>query len=315
MSSTTEPRRKSISVVVPVYENELTIPFLFERLKELENNLKKLQVDLELIFVDDGSTDNSWRELLEIKKLREETTIIKLSRNFGSIKCSRAGLNYVTGDAFAILASDLQDPPELIVEMVTHWLRGSKFVICERNSRQDPFVTKIFAKIYYKILRAMALPTYPVGGFDLALLDSSALKIISQSSKSAYTPVLMWWLGYEPTVIRYERQERLHGKSKWTFIKKLNAFLDIILGFSVRPIRAITAIGISFATLSAIFGSVILVNALLGQVVVPGYASLATLISFVLSLIIVMLGIIGEYLWRIFEETNNRPDSVIDKFL
>ena len=133
-----------------------------------------------------------------------------------------------------------------------------------------------------------------------------------ESSKSAYTPVLIWWLGLKPTVIKYERQERVHGKSKWTFVKKFNAFMDIMLGFSVRPIRSITLMGLISAIFTSSFGFLILINSLLGNVQVPGYASIATLLSFLLSVIIIMLGVIGEYLWRIFEETNRRPDTVIE---
>ncbi len=305
-------RKKVISVVIPVYENAESIPELFNRLTSLEQKLELLDIDLELVFVDDGSTDESWDAILKVQEARNQTIAIKLSRNFGSIKCSRTGLGHVSGDAFVILAADLQDPPELIETMAKFWLTGKKFIICERDSRKDPFLTKLYSRVFYKLLRCIAVPDYPKGGFDLFLLDSSALRYVVESSKSAYTPVLMWWLGLKPTVIKYARQERVHGKSKWTFVKKFNAFMDIMLGFSVRPIRSITLMGLISATFTSGFGFLILINSLLGNVRVPGYASIATLMSFLLSVIIVMLGVIGEYLWRIFEETNRRPDTVID---
>jgi polyisoprenyl-phosphate glycosyltransferase len=305
-------RKKTISVVIPVYENAETIPELFMQLTSLEQRLELLDINLELIFVDDGSSDESWDAILKVQEARNQTIVIKLSRNFGSIKCSRTGLGHVTGDAFVILAADLQDPPELIETMAKYWLTGNKFVICERDSRKDPFLSKLYSRVFYKLLRSIAVPNYPKGGFDLFLLDSSALQYVVESSKSAYTPVLIWWLGFKPTVIKYERQERVHGKSKWTFVKKFNAFMDIMLGFSVRPIRSITLMGLISAIFTSSFGFLILINSLLGNVQVPGYASIATLMSFLLSVIIIMLGVIGEYLWRIFEETNRRPDTVID---
>jgi glycosyltransferase involved in cell wall biosynthesis len=304
---------KKLSVVVPVYFNAGSLQILFEKLLGVEQQLTSIGMELELIFVDDGSGDNSLDELLRIKDARPSTKVIKLTRNFGSVHASKCGFQFVTGDCFMILAADLQDPPELIMEMVEKWRAGSKFTICERISREDPFVSKIYAAVFYWLLHRLVISDYPEGGYDMALMDKSLLPHIVNSSKNLYTPLLAYWLGYKPEIIHYHRAKREHGKSQWTFKKKFKAFLDVMLGFSVTPIRLISAFGLVVATLSFIYGVSVVINAFLGNVPVAGFASLAALISFLLGLVIVMLGIIGEYLWRVFDEVNKRPEVVIDE--
>ncbi len=305
--------RKKLSVVVPVYFNAESLPPLFERLIEIEHQLSSIEMELELIFVDDGSGDTSLAELLRIKKSRPDTKIIKLTRNFGAVHASKCGFQFVTGDCITILAADLQDPPELVMRMVEKWRAGAKFTICERVSREDPLISKIFATAFYWLLHKLVIDDYPEGGFDIALMDKSLMPHIVNSSKNLYTPLLAYWLGYKPEIIHYHRAKREHGKSRWTFKKKFKAFLDVMLGFSVTPIRLISAFGVFIAILSFAYGTSVIVNAFLGNVPVPGFASLAALITFLLGLVIVMLGIIGEYLWRVFDEVNKRPEVVIDE--
>jgi dolichol-phosphate mannosyltransferase len=305
--------KKKLSIVVPVYFNAGSLPILFERLQEIESQLTSIDMELELIFVDDGSGDMSLAELFRIKNARPETKVVKLTRNFGAVHASKCGFKFVTGDCFMILAADLQDPPELIMQMVGKWQAGSKFTICERISREDPFLSKIYATLFYWLLHTLVMSDYPDGGYDMALMDKSLLPYILHSSKNLYTPLLAYWLGYKPEVIYYHRAKREHGKSRWTFRKKFKAFLDVMLGFSVTPIRLISAFGAVIATLSFAYGISVIINALLGNVPVAGFASLAALITFLLGLVIIMLGIIGEYLWRVFDEVNKRPEVIIDE--
>ena len=303
---------KKLSVVIPVYYNEGSLPELFAELMRVEEILRRSRgIELELIFVDDGSGDNSFAELMKIKQIRPDTCVVKLARNFGAIHAIKTGLQYVTGDCFTMLAADLQDPPELLVEMADKWLAGSKFVICVRESRQDPFLSKAFARLYYGILRLTVTKTYPSGGFDLALMDELLLPYLQRSGKNINISLFAYWLGFEPEVIYYERRERAHGKSRWTFSKKFTYLLDSILGFSVVPIRIISFTGLIVALLSFIYGIVLIFNASVNHVIVPGFTTIATLVAFLLGLIIIMLGIIGEYLWRVFDEVNRRPEYVI----
>ena len=304
---------KTLSVVVPVYYNEGSLPLLFAELQRVEERLLAKQLQLELIFVDDGSGDGSWQQLLKIKEQREATTLIKLTRNFGAIHACKAGVRFVTGDCFTILAADLQDPPELIHAMVDKWLAGAKYVLCARQGRDDPLGSKIFSNLYCRLVRLFVAADYPSEGYDLALMDKVILPYFNGSGKNAYTPLLIYWLGFHPEVIPYRRRERTHGKSRWTFWKKFNAFVDSLAGFSIVPIRLVSLIGFFTSFASLAYGSLIVVYAMFGTIEVRGWATVVTLMTFLLGVIIIMLGMIGEYIWRIFDEVNKRPESVIDE--
>lgn len=302
-----------VSVVVPVYYNEESLSLLLTELLRVEEGLRQKGLELELLFVDDGSGDNSLGELLKIKQQRPGTRIIKLTRNFGAIHASKTGLQFVTGDCFVLLAADLQDPPELILQMVEKWQAGAKYVVAVRSDRDDPLGSKIFSYIYYRLLRLFTITDYPKGGYDMALMDRAFLPYLQNSSKNINTPLFAYWLGFKPEVLRYDRRKRVHGKSRWTFSKKLKFFLDSLLGFSIAPIRLISLIGFLVSFVSFGYGSLIVVNALLGRMDVRGFATIVAVMSFLLGLIIIMLGVIGEYIWRIFDEVNKRPESVIDE--
>ncbi len=304
---------KTVSVVVPVYYNAESLPLLFAELQKVEGQLHERDCALELIFVDDGSGDDSMIELLKIKNQRPDTRVVKLARNFGAVHSSKVGLNYVTGDCFMWLAADLQDPPELVIEMTDQWLNGSKFVIALRESRVDPPLTTLFANLYHWLVKTMISKDYPKGGFDIALMDAALVPHIRDSSKNINTTLLAYWLGYQPATVYYERRERQHGKSRWTFAKKLTYFIDSILGFSVLPIRIISLIGFIVSLLSFAYGAYVVIPAIFGYSDVAGFPSLVALISFLLGLIIIILGIIGEYVWRIFDEVTKRPEVVVDE--
>jgi glycosyltransferase involved in cell wall biosynthesis len=304
---------KTLSIVVPVYYNAGSLGSLYDALCDVESSLATRGLALELIFVDDGSGDTSLLELLEIKRKRPTTRVVKLTRNFGSVSAIRTGLRFVSGDCFAFLAADLQDPPALIIEMADRWLAGTKFVICERSTRDDSASSRFISKIYYAILRRLVLADYPSGGYDLALMDKAMLPYLAQSAKTAFLPLLAYWLGFKPEIIYYHRQPRLHGKSRWTFRKKLKAFFDVMLGFSATPIRLISAIGALVSLVSIGYGVVVVVATITGDTPVPGFPTVVALITFLLGLIIMMLGVIGEYLWRIFDETNRRPEAVVEE--
>ena len=307
------PGAKVLSVIVPVYFNEGSLPHLFLELQGVEQQLLAMGVGLELIFVDDGSGDGSFGELVKIKAVRPATRLVKLSRNFGAVHSSKTGYQFVTGDAFLVIAADLQDPPGLIVEMVRRWLNGSKFVMCVREKRGDPPATKLFARFYYRLLRAMVVPDYPDGGYDMALMDRVMLPHMQAGGKNINPNVFAFWLGFKPDVIPYERRARVHGKSRWTFRKKVKFFLDTLLGFSIVPLRLISLTGMVVSAVSLAFVCFVVFNGLLGRYHVPGFATLASIISFLLGLVICMLGVIGEYLWRIFDEINRRPEAVIEE--
>lgn len=305
----------TVSVVVPVYYNEGSLPILFERLLEVEEGLRQRGLGLELIFVDDGSRDGSLAALREIKRRRPATKVVKLTRNFGAVHASKTGMRFVTGDCFLVLAADLQDPPELILEMADRWREGAKFVICVRQERQDSAGSRLFARLYYLLIRLFVVRDYPAGGYDPGLMSRELLPYMLDSAKNVNTPLFAYWLGFEPVKIHFTRPKRQHGKSRWTFLKRVKFFLDSILGFSIVPIRAMSLFGALVALASFAYGSVIAVNALRGIGSVPGFPTLVVILSFLLGIVIMMLGVIGEYLWRIFDEVSRRPEAVIDEVL
>jgi dolichol-phosphate mannosyltransferase len=199
--------------------------------------------------------------------------------------------------------------------MVDRWQRGAKFVMCVRRKREDPPLTRLFARWYYRLLRFLVVPEYPDGGYDLALMDRAMLPHVQHAGKNINPNVFAFWLGFTPECITYERRKRVHGRSRWTFRKKLKFFLDTMLGFSIVPLRAITVVGLLVAVLSAGFGIFVVGNAILGRYDVPGFATLAALMCFLMGLLICMLGVIGEYLWRIFDQVNGRPEAVVEEIL
>ena len=304
---------KILSLVIPVYYNGETIPFLFEELRKLEEKLGQKNISVEIIAVNDGSGDDSLARLLEEKKKRPATKVISLSRNFGSIAAIGTGFKYVTGDVFGFLAADLQDPPEQLLPMIEHWLQGKKLVISARAARHDPLTTRIFAWIYYRLVEWFVTRNYPKGGFDLMLMDKSILPHLVSRGKNTNPMMYAVWLGFDPVILKYTRQKRAHGQSRWTFIKKLNFLIDTLTGFSVAPIRLMSAIGAVAAIIGFLNGVRIIVLAFTSGIPVAGFATLAVLVTFFSGLVLMMLGVIGEYLWRVFDAVNNKPESVIDE--
>lgn len=308
-----QQRKRTVSVVVPVYFNAPSLPLLFERLCKVEDTLKTKGLDLELVFVDDGSGDDSLRELLKIREKKEAVKVIKLIRNFGAVAAIKTGVRMMTGDCFVILAADLQSPPELICDMVDKWLAGAKYVACIRKKRKDPLFSNIFSWLYYKIVKYFIMADYPQGGSDYSLMDRELQPYYCDCGKNVFTPIYIYWLGFIPEYIEYNREKRIHGKSRWTIGKKITAFLDTFLGFSIIPIRVMSGVGAFVSFASVTYGVIVVIEALLGATPVKGFSALASLISFLLGTIILMLGIIGEYIWRIFDEVGKRPEVVIDK--
>jgi polyisoprenyl-phosphate glycosyltransferase len=304
---------KLLSLVIPVYFNAESLPGLFAELEHVEGELRRRNLDLELIFVNDGSGDGSLQQLRKIKDKRPATKIINLSRNFGAVAASKTGFGFVTGDVFGILAADLQDPPQQVVEMADHWLAGHKFVISVRAARGDPWVSRLLSRLYYRAIDWLVVSGYPIGGYDLMLMDKSMLGYLVGSTKHTNLALYAFWLGFNPVVLYYVRREREHGKSRYTFRKRLKFLVDTISGFSATPIRLMSLFGFSIAILSFLYGANIIINALLGNFDLRGFATLVALISFFSGLILFMLGVLGEYLWRVFAAVNNVPEAVIDE--
>ncbi|MDD5396690.1 MAG: glycosyltransferase family 2 protein [Candidatus Moranbacteria bacterium] len=303
---------KTFSIVTPVYYNELNIPYTIPELKKLGNLLPEYK--LEFIFVDDGSGDRSLPLLLEERKKDDRIKIVKLSKNFGMMSAIQAGIHFAEGDCVGVINADLQDPPELFVEMVRKWEAGNKIVIATRKDRDDPFLQKLASNTFYFLMATFAIKDYPRGGFDFVLFDKKVvIEIDKICEKNTNIMSLIFWLGFKKAFVYYVRKERKHGKSRWTLSKKIKLFVDSFVAFSYAPIRIISFLGLVIACVSFLFGAYTIFDSILGKIPVQGFTTLIAIITFLLGLIMIMLGIIGEYLWRILDETRKRPSYVIDE--
>lgn len=304
--------RIKFSIVVPIYYNELNIPHTVPRLQSLEEIIP--DCDFEFVFVDDGSKDNSLSLLLEAREQDSRIKVIKLSRNFGSMSAIQAGLHHTTGDCVGIIAADLQDPPELFKEMIDYWRIGKKIILGTREDREESSSQKFFSNTYYYLLEKFALKGYPKGGFDFLLIDKQVVQeVLEIQEKNTNVMSLIYWLGHDQVHIPYVRKERKLGKSRWTLSKKIKLFVDSFVSFSYMPIRFMSLIGCITAIISFLYGVFVVLCTVFGFIELQGWTTIIALITFLLGIIMVMLGIIGEYLWRILDESRKRPSFVIDE--
>jgi dolichol-phosphate mannosyltransferase len=304
-----------LSVVVPVYYNEDNIPVTWEALR---NALAKLPADLdwEVVFVEDGSGDRSYERLLEVARAEpQRVRIVKLTRNFGQPAAVLAGFREARGDACAVISADLQDPPELIPEMVRRWRdTGRKIVLATRESREDGYFRRWTSRAFYRLMRRFALPNMPETGFDYFLIDRQVLDFVNQTQeKNSFLQGQVLWSGFEPEVIFYTRRRREIGRSRWTVGRKLTYLVDGFVTFSVAPIRLITAIGLVVSVLSLSYAGVILVGKLVWGIPIEGWAPIMISILTLSGVHLVMLGIIGEYMWRSFYQSRELPSFVVEK--
>ena len=304
---------KKLSIVIPVYFNEGALPALEKSLADLEAQLQAKDIALELIFVNDGSRDASLEILKTIQSRRPETIVLNHLANRGSMAAIKTGLMRATGDCFTYLAADLQDPPDMLLEMVDEWRNGERFVIRTRASRTDPALTRFLAWINYKLVRLLVMPTYPSGGFDMAIMDKVFLPHLLRCGHNKNLAMFAWSLGIPAKILTYHRREREHGKSMWTFRKKVNYFIDSSIGFSVKPMRLASAIGFVIAMVCFLYTVVVVGGKLLGLIEAPGFTTLAALLGFLNGCLFIFLGLLGEYIWRIYQEMDRHADAVVEE--
>jgi len=305
-----------ISIVIPVYNNASSLADLLERFQVVA--AQNQDDAFEFIFVNDGSMDDSVSVLQELLHREARIRVVVLSRNFGSNAAILAGMSQVCGDAIIAIAADLQDPPELIDEMLCLWRDGQKVVLAARKSRDDGLVADALSNAFYALFRRFAIKTMPRHGFDFFLIDRQVCDLINHiQENNAYLMGLILWLGFEPKVIYYDRKkrERKYGRSMWTQGKKIKYFIDSFVSFSYIPIRAASIIGICLSFLGLIYAFIVIVLRLILQINVEGWASLMIVVLILSGSQMLMLGIIGEYLWRNLEETRRRPRYIISNII
>ncbi|MCH5343762.1 MAG: glycosyltransferase family 2 protein [Acetatifactor sp.] len=300
-----------ISIVVPVYYNEDTLMDLYRDMKE--KILEKIG-DYELVFVDDGSGDDSWEIMNEIRTLDENVRLVKLSRNFGEHAALLAGLTVCTGDCAVTKQADLQEDSTLILEMYERWKKGNKVVLAVRRSRDENAVKVFFANMYYAMVRKFVNKNMPVGGCDCYLIDRKVIEVLERlDEKNSSLTLQVLWAGFRTDMVYFDRRDREKGRSRWTFAKKFKLVLDSMMSFSYVPIRFMTYVGIIFD----LFAAVLLINVLVEYFTkgapIIGWSSLMCVILLASGLILSTQGILGEYVWRTLDASRARPPFIIDE--
>lgn len=306
---------KTVSIVIPCYFNELNIAKTYDVLKKDVLDLRD-DIKFEIIFVDDGSKDNTLLELKKVQKIDNRIRIIKLSKNFGEFRAILAGMSYSTGDCVAVMSADLQDPPYLITEMIQNWENGEKVVIAARSARLEGKLKTFLAHTYYWFLRKLVIEDYPKFGFDFFLIDRQVANIlIDMKEKNSTIYVQVIWTGFKPKVIEYVRQDRTDGQSMWSYWKRINLFIDTFIVFSYKPIRFISFMGIVMSLFGFISAIYFIIERMIKGVEVQGWTSLVVAVLVLAGVQLIMLGIIGEYIWRNLDETRKRPIFIVDEII
>jgi glycosyltransferase involved in cell wall biosynthesis len=300
----------TIAFVIPVYRNERAVTLTYEKLVGLFSGpLSAWQYTM--VFVDDGSDDNSPEELREIRARDDRVRVVSFTRNFGQMAALLAGFRNADGDVVLQLSADLQDPIELIPSMVEEWRKGGEVVVAHRVNREDTWTSSVASRIFYSIVR-LSYPQIPSGGFDYLLLDRRVVDAFNSIEvRNRFFQGDILWFGYRTTFIPYARQRRTIGKSQYTFSKKLKNSLDAILDSSYLPIRFISAAGVVTALLGFVYAADIVYARFRNQIPVTGWAPIMILLLVIGGVIMVMLGIIGEYIWRIYDEVRGKPNYVV----
>ena len=301
-----------ISIVTPCYYNGMNIPETYEVIKRDVFDVCK-DIDFEWVLVDDGSKDDTLEQALKIQQKDSRAKVVKLSRNFGEFRAIVAGMSKATGDAVVVISADLQDPPELIPEMIESWKKGNLVNLAVRKGREESKLKNFFADTYYKLVRKWVEPNYPKRGFDFFLIDKRvADELVEMQEKNSSIYLQLIWLGYTPTEIEYTRREREKGKSMWTYSKRINLFIDTFIVFSHKPIRFISGSGFFLSLSGLAFAIYFLVDKCTNDVL-PGWTSLMVAMLLLSGFQMIMLGMLGEYMWRNLDESRRRPLYVIEK--
>lgn len=307
------PAKPLLSVVVAAFNEEGNLPRLYERLTALD--WAALGADLELVFVDDHSSDRTPALMRELAARDPRVKVLRFSKNFGSHKAFTAGLEHCTGNAAVILAADLQDPPETIPQLLAQWRAGAKVVWAVRDRRDgEPWFNLALARAYYFLMRRFAEVQPPRAGADFLLVDRQVLDVLKRSpEKHTSLLALIQWMGFRQEYITYAKAERHSGRSKWTLRKKLKLSVDSFVSFSYFPIRLVSSCGFIFAFTGFVYAVVVAVRTLVYGSPAQGWPALMCAVLITSGVQLIMLGVLGEYLWRAFDETRGRPRYIVEE--
>ena len=305
---------KKVSIIIPAYNEEETLPLLYERLKKLMDSIDNYE--FEILFINDGSKDKTLEIIKMLRAQDNRINYVNLSRNFGKEIAMIAGLDYATGDCVVFMDADLQDPPELISEFLKYWEQGYDDVYARRKSRKgETWLKKFTSKMYYNVLQHLTKVPIQKDTGDFRLLDKrcvNALKKLRETQRNSKS--MFSWIGYNKKEVLYDRDPRIAGKTKWNYKGLVDLAIDGITSFSTGPLRLSTYIAIPTFILLFIYTIYVIIKCLTLHVMVEAFQATILLILFFSGIQILLFGIIGEYLGRIFNETKNRPLYFVDEY-
>ncbi|MEZ5496545.1 MAG: glycosyltransferase family 2 protein [Gammaproteobacteria bacterium] len=302
-----------LQIIVPVFNEQEVVDLFYEKMKQV---LQTCDADWTILFVDDGSTDGTVKHIEFLQHKDKRVGYLTLSRNFGKEYALTAGLDYADAEVVVVIDVDLQDPPELIPEMLDLWHEGYDVVYATRNEREgETYMKKATASWFYRIINSMSKISIPKDTGDYRLIDMKAVRALRKLRESnRFMKGLFAWVGYKQKAIYFDRKKRVAGSTKWNFRKLFSFAVDGITSFSYMPLRFATWIGVLVALFAFLYGCFIIAKTLIFGNDLPGYPSLMVVILFLGGIQLMALGVIGEYLGRLFEENKRRPLYLIDKF-
>ncbi|QJA08985.1 glycosyltransferase family 2 protein [Romboutsia sp. CE17] len=307
-------KNKILSIIIPMYNEEESLPHLYNRLVALGEQIK--DYELEFLFVNDGSKDSSLEIVKALRKADKRVCYVNLSRNFGKEVAMGAAFDYVTGEAVAIIDADLQDPPELIVDMVKYYEEGYDDVYAKRRSRDgETWLKKFTSKAFYRILQKVSDVPIQKDTGDFRLLSRRAIEALkSFPERQRYTKGMFSLIGFKKKEIEFDRDSRIAGQTKWNYFKLMDLAIEGIVSFTILPLRISTLMGILSGIASFIYMIFVFSKTIIFGVDVPGYASMVCILLFLSAVQLISLGIIGEYLGRIFIEVKGRPLYFVEEY-
>lgn len=300
-----------LSIVIPIYNEEKTLPILYQRLTSV---MAKIKTPYEVIFVDDGSKDNSMNLMLNMNKNDSRIKILKLSRNFGHQTAISAGINQAGGEAVILMDGDLQDPPEVMLEFIKKWKEGWDVVYGIKKKRKENIIKRLLFSLFYRIIGLISEIKLPIDAGTFSIMDKKVVRILqSMPERNKYISGLRTWSGFKQTGIVYERGARFSGKPRQSLSKLFKLAFDGIFSFSSVPLKVFTYFGFLIAILSSIAAIVILCIKLFTDKAISGWASTMVAIFFLGSVQLLSVGIVGQYIARIYEEVKSRPYYVVEQ--
>lgn len=307
-------KNKILSIIIPMYNEEESLPHLYSRLVALGEKIENY--DLEFLFVNDGSRDSSLEIVKALRKADKRVCYVNLSRNFGKEVAMGAAFDYVTGEAVAIIDADLQDPPELIVDMIKLYEEGYDDVYAKRRSRDgETWFKKFTSKAFYRVLQSVSDVPIQKDTGDFRLLSRRAIEALkSFPERQRYTKGMFSLIGFKKKEIEFDRDSRVAGQTKWNYFKLMDLAIEGIVSFTILPLRISTIMGIISGIASFLYMIFVFSKTLIFGIDVPGYASIVCILLFLSAVQLISLGIIGEYLGRIFIEVKGRPLYFVEEY-